>query len=147
MAYERRLMAGKAGPVAPAFALAVCLLAGLFLAVPAAFSQDDVMTLDAKAFATPERPSVSFPHGAHAAAFDCTACHHKYEKSANFWSPGDETSCAACHRADDTGKLGLRRAWHALCLGCHQEKGVTSPNAPVMCGQCHREPAKERAAS
>jgi len=146
MAYTRRGTAAAAGRTGSIRSVpAVCALAGLlvglfFLAAPAAFSQDDVMRLDGAAFGKPERPAVSFSHAAHAATFDCTACHHVYEKGANVWEPGLETSCAACHKADDSGRLGLRRAWHRLCLGCHQSVGAGSPGAPVMCGQCHREP-------
>lgn len=118
-------------------ALALC--GSVFLAAPAAFSQDDVLRLTGQAFAAPQRPAVSFPHAAHAQTLDCTACHHLYEKGKNVWEPGMETSCAACHKADDTGRLGLRRAWHGLCIGCHEQSAARFPRAPVMCGQCHRE--------
>ena len=92
---------------------------------------------------TSERPPVGFPHDVHAIALDSTAL--------------DSVSCDVCHDRDDKKRVvprfkhvgtvsdleELGDAYHAGCLGCHEERvAAGQPSGPVGCGECHaRAPA------
>lgn len=99
-------------------------------------AQSDTLFLADPAFSERQRPGVLFNHSEHM-IFDCTDCHHVYENGRNVWEYGMETTCSACHEPDDRGGLGLRRAWHGQCLGCHEKQGALGKSVPVMCGGCH----------
>ena len=85
---------------------------------------------------------VRFSHGYHIGLVkSCPSCHHHSE--------ADRTpSCGSCHDnmtvyrylgADRKTGLGLKAAYHGLCVGCH-EKG----RGPVACGSCHAGKAEKR---
>lgn len=97
---------------------------------------------------SPSRMTVSFPHPAHSALYDCRTCHHKFDaKKQNVWTSADEVRCASCHEADvpvpgqkasGAKPKSLRSAYHAMCIGCHQaDPKARQAAAPVMCNQCH----------
>lgn len=85
---------------------------------------------------------VEFSHAEHAEiADDCTTCHHHSEE-------GTTPSCRECHEPISvyhyksamrkTG-LGLKGAYHAQCMGCHQE----SESGPTGCTECHERKGKQ----
>lgn len=113
----------------------------LFLLVEtfAAFSQEDIETVNDSAFAKLTRPTVAFFHDAHnemAAIEECNVCHHMFEDgklSNDDGSIGME--CSECHYKEAKSSIpDLIRAYHLQCSGCH----LKQKNAPVMCGECHR---------
>lgn len=75
----------------------------------------------------PVSPS-AFVHELHWQVEDCTGCHHKQ-------ATGD-LRCVSCHRLEpDPERLsvvGLKGAYHGLCLRCHGETGSVA-----SCGTCH----------
>lgn len=85
---------------------------------------------------------VRFSHGSHVDALhDCAVCHHH--------SKGNGTAaCNGCHEAEmvytykgserKTG-LGLKGAYHVLCVGCHKKSG-----GPVSCDACHDRRAQKQ---
>ncbi|NJB69399.1 hypothetical protein GGQ74_003101 [Desulfobaculum xiamenense] len=90
---------------------------------------------------TPTKPPVVFPHLRHE-ALDCTACHHKWDKTA------DIVKCknSGCHDQfpDKKSDRSHYRAYHAQgkqsCLGCHKEmKKEKAATGPVVCKECHKE--------
>lgn len=82
----------------------------LLLAVAAApLFAADMVTMEAK------NGNVTFNHKAHSESMDCQSCHKDQ---------------------DTPSKLELDKdAAHALCKGCHQEKG----GGPTKCGECHKK--------
>ncbi len=95
--------------------------------------------------------AVRFMHKAHASRLDgnCSLCHHKVQRhkgdrigEALEFSDMDErkpASCVACHQypneADAPDRPGLKGAYHAQCIGCHEQE--KSENAPTDCTGCH----------
>lgn len=85
---------------------------------------------------------VTFSHGKHIDTIsDCASCHHHSE--------GNSTpACNVCHETatiykykgpDRKTALGLKGAYHVLCVGCHK-KG----NGPTKCGECHIRKARKQ---
>lgn len=76
---------------------------------------------------------VEFNHGAHVGYVgDCSRCHHFTQ---------EPVKCATCHEVVNVytykgskrgSGIGLKGAYHRLCLGCHKEMG-----GPVGCEDCH----------
>ena len=72
------------------------------------------------------RQPVTFTHMNHMTIENvaCTACHHRFENGKNILNPDELTeknefiSCNNCH----TGKTNLEKAYHQLCIGCHDAK-------------------------
>lgn len=115
-----------------------------FMVATCVYAQEEVLKLEHKAFEKRQRPGVIFSHGKHFEAIDCMACHHFYVSGENVWDESRETNCAACHGLEDEGKkMGLMRAFHENCVGCHREtKAAAGQTLPVMCGECHVWPEK-----
>ena len=63
----------------------------------------------------------------------CTGCHHN--SPASVMPP----RCASCHGIlpEPDGRPGLKGAYHAQCIGCHQEMGIEKPVA-TDCISCHK---------
>jgi len=65
----------------------------------------------------------------------CSGCHHN--------SPSSVTppKCASCHGVlpapEPDGRPGLKGAYHAQCIGCHQKMGIEKP-AATDCISCHK---------
>ncbi|MBT8338400.1 MAG: cytochrome c3 family protein [Desulfatitalea sp.] len=120
--------------------LAAALISLTTVMVPpsSSLAQEDMPTVDNRAFVRPVRPPALFDHDVHnekAGVDDCAVCHHVY---ANGNLQPEDTSedapCAACH--DPAGKdnpFSLRRAFHLRCKGCHLDRKA----GPVMCAACH----------
>jgi hypothetical protein len=104
-----------------------------------AYSQEDMVVINADAFNSPQRPPAVFLHDEHnetAEIEDCNQCHHVYDDEGRLIE--DESSedqlCSDCHESKTSGRrLSLMKAFHNNCQGCHQKRN----NGPVMCGQCH----------
>jgi hypothetical protein len=98
-------------------------------------------TIYLKALSKTYQP-VRFSHGYHIGlAKNCPPCHHHNEA-------GGTPPCGSCHEnttiyrykgADRKTGLGLKAAYHGLCVGCH-EKG----KGPTACSACHGEKADKR---
>lgn len=82
-----------------------------------------------------------FTHGRHIDTVgDCASCHHQMEGS-------KVSRCKECHEAAPVYKykgqerktdLGLKGAYHGLCVGCHKES-----SGPVGCVECHKKQVKK----
>ena len=116
----------------------IIALAGL-LVWAVAWAQEDMVTVEPDAFNNPQRTASVFRHDEHneaAAIEDCAVCHHLYENGKLVEDGSSEDQrCSDCHQLEAQGRqLGLMRAFHTNCKGCHLEKNA----GPVMCGECHR---------
>lgn len=102
-------------------------------------AQEDISRVADSAFPTPMRPPVVFYHDAHnekAGIDDCAACHHVYENGRQL--AVDDSSgmeCSECHLEKDPAAIGLIRAYHRQCGGCHAARKA----GPVMCADCHKK--------
>jgi len=105
--------------------------------------------------------AVQFDHAAHVdiVGNDCSRCHHhttgmptsnkRCQPCHANSGPSDEVACRDCHAANrysaenvqriagngeryHTDHLGLKGAYHRLCMGCHAGEG-----APTGCTDCH----------
>lgn len=107
------------------------------------WAQPENMVLNNReVFTKIERPSVTFPHERHMDKFDCLTCHHRYESGKNVLDEDEleegnaHIRCANCHNPN--ARLGLRHAYHRLCIGCHTKMGKAGEKTgPRMCGGCH----------
>lgn len=70
----------------------------------------------------------AFVHEQHWEVEDCTGCHNRRATT--------DLRCVSCHTAEpDPDRLeliGLKGAYHGLCLSCHGEEGGDG-----SCGLCH----------
>lgn len=133
----------------PKLKILVLMSVMALLAAGAAWSQDEVMTLDTKDLGPHQRPLVVFNHEAHSQNIECQTCHHDYDEYLNN-NFEDGAPCAKCHRPRATAqnRVPLRLAFHRECKGCHSalmERGT--PAGPVMCGQCHLRGGKKKTAA
>jgi hypothetical protein len=113
---------------------------------PASSSDLDVVIINNKDYKSKRRGPVSFTHLKHAKNYgiSCWTCHHEYEDSTNVWVPWSETpKCSDCH---DPGKgegkmVGLQKAYHVECRGCHQTlKDQGKKTGPYRgCFGCHEK--------
>jgi hypothetical protein len=75
----------------------------------------------------PVKPS-AFVHELHWQVEDCTGCHHRPATS--------DLRCGSCHAVEPDPKqlavIGLKGAYHGLCLRCHGETG-----SDASCALCH----------
>jgi hypothetical protein len=122
--------------------LAVALT--LALSAPLVLGQEDIMNISSAQQGLKDRPPVSFGHARHAEIYECTACHHEYDKfMAN--QGGGEAKCSECHQPSATADnpTPLTLAFHQGCKGCHLKLiEVKAPKTgPIMCGDCHRRGA------
>jgi hypothetical protein len=118
--------------------LTVLLLTMFFLA--AAYSQEEMETVDSSAFLNPERVASVFKHDVHneAAEIDeCNECHHVYEDGVKLEGESSEDmTCSECHEVEVSEEQpALMQAFHANCKGCH----LSEKKGPIMCGECHRK--------
>lgn len=72
--------------------------------------------------------AAAFVHELHWEVEDCTGCHHRPATT--------DLRCVSCHaiepRPERLALIGLKGAYHGLCLRCHQVSG-----AGATCGPCH----------
>jgi Class III cytochrome C family len=119
--------------------LLTVLLLTVFLLV-AAYSQEEMETVDSSVFLNPERVASVFKHEAHneAAEIDeCNECHHVYEDGVKLEDESSEDmACSECHEIDVSEEQpALMQAFHMNCKGCH----LSEKKGPIMCGECHRK--------
>jgi len=106
----------------------------------AAFSQENIKTVNDSAFKKRTRPQVAFSHDAHnekALIDECNVCHHMFENG----KPLDDDDsigmeCSECHYSKTQDAVAdLIRVYHLQCSGCHLQQ----KSGPVVCGECHRK--------
>jgi hypothetical protein len=124
------------------FKTSILILAGLFLGLSFAFSQEDEFVLHHKEIGKHQRPLVRFDHERHLEIIDCNRCHHDYDENGNNTAE-DGQSCSVCHSRFESQEnpIPLIKAFHIKCKGCHEERisrGKTS--GPILCGTCHKMP-------
>ncbi|MFH2125848.1 MAG: cytochrome c3 family protein [Pseudomonadota bacterium] len=122
--------------------LAVAL--ALALCAPMVLGQEEVMTISSAEQGLTDRPPVVFSHGKHSEIYECTTCHHEYDKfMAN--KGGGEAKCSECHQPSATAKnpTPFTLAFHQGCKGCHLKliEMKAPKTGPIMCGDCHRKGA------
>ena len=109
------------------------------LSFVSAYSQEEMVVINADAFENPRRPPAVFRHDEHnelAKIEECNVCHHVYDENGRLVE--DESSedqrCADCHELEASGRQpALMKAFHTNCKGCHKDQN----DGPTMCGQCH----------
>ena len=109
--------------------------------IMAAYSQEDMRTVENSGFKNPARSAAAFLHEEHnekAGLEECNACHHVYDKKGML--KADESSedqkCSDCHGLETSGRQpSLMSAFHKNCKGCHMEKKA----GPILCGECHKK--------
>ena len=104
-----------------------------------ALSQESVTHVRDTFFVQPTRPPVVFHHDEHnenAQIEECHRCHHVYtDGRLSKEDSSEDQECSECHLSD--GRLGVIRAYHQNCRGCHLERQA----GPVTCAGCHpKEP-------
>lgn len=119
--------------------LLTVLLLTVFLLV-AAYSQEEMISVDNSVFPNPQRAASVFNHEAHneAAEIDeCNECHHVYEDGVKLEDESSEDRlCSDCHEIEVSGQQpSLMQAFHANCKGCH----LSEKKGPILCGECHRK--------
>ncbi|OGP53080.1 MAG: hypothetical protein A2Y65_11885 [Deltaproteobacteria bacterium RBG_13_52_11] len=97
-------------------------------------AQPDKVTIDNK-YPNKLKGPVPLSHKLHASTVACTKCHHTWKKEER----QTPQKCAECHKADDTGEKGLKRAYHKQCQDCHKdlEKQGKKTGPTVKCSGCH----------
>ncbi len=104
------------------------------------YSQDDIVSLQDKAFQDSQRPAAVFVHNQHnekAKIEECNACHHVYKGGNKIKDESSEgQACSECHKVkEESPARSLMKAYHDLCNGCHKK----SNKGPITCGECHRK--------
>lgn len=115
------------------FMIAVAFLAGGILSI--AIAQPDKVTIDNK-YPKDLKSPVTFSHKGHADQIACTECHHTWKKEES----KTPQKCAECHKADDMGEKGAKKAYHKQCwTGCHKDlEAQGKPTGPTKkCSECH----------
>lgn len=115
-------------------AVVAAFLAGGLLSI--AIAQSDMIKIENKYPKRLKNP-VTLDHKKHAVTnkIACTECHHTWKKEER----KIPQKCAECHKAEDKGEKGLKRAYHKNCQGCHKElkKQAKSTGPTTKCSGCH----------
>jgi hypothetical protein len=132
------------------------ILLSLLFGISTAGAREEKMTIDNHdAYTEKHRAAVTFPHELHVGDLECLTCHHDYKEGKNILDDKKLTEdnpdirCAACH--DDNADIGLQRAYHSQCMGCHRQFRIHrycltcgkrvwlagSGLGPELCGECH----------
>ncbi len=115
-------------------------LAVLFGAVIAlAAGVTEVVTIDNQ-YTVKKKGPVVLSHKKHAVDYKvaCVECHHMWNQKKGT----QPKKCSTCHKEKKRGKvLGLMRAYHKNCMGCHRElKKQGKPTGPTTkCNDCHQK--------
>jgi hypothetical protein len=113
--------------------IAVAFLAGGILSL--ALAQPDSVVINDK-FPKKLKNPVTLSHKLHIdKGVACTDCHHTWKKEES----KTPQKCVECHKADDTGEKGLKRAYHSQCMDCHKNLAKQGkPTGPTTkCSGCH----------
>ncbi len=77
----------------------------------------------------------TFDHEVHSAdlGLECNECHHNYDEE----DGGEPQLCSDCHEpgVEDDFMMGRTQAFHAQCIGCHEDSDVTPGQDD--CASCH----------
>ena len=77
----------------------------------------------------------NFDHEGHSMDYglSCNDCHHNYYEE----DGGEPELCSDCHEpgVEDDFMMGRTQAFHAQCIGCHEDSGVTPGQDD--CASCH----------
>jgi hypothetical protein len=113
---------------------------------PADLGPEDNLVLAGDGQDLAANPAVGFNHFSHASSraykIACERCHHT----------GDPVQCTECHqpiaKRTDEGQVVPKgkRAFHRLCLGCHEALVDSDPSSPAPgeCAGCHSETGPKR---
>jgi hypothetical protein len=122
-------------------ALSILAVGALAVAASALLvSAEDVIMIDDCAN---KKSPVSFPHEAHKALAECSACHHTQEGLAE---GGEAEPCASCHNEPEDAatpkcsEMSLsKNHYHINCIKCHKDavKENAESKAPTKCDGCH----------
>ncbi len=93
---------------------------------------------------TPERGAVTFTHGTHAAAMECSSCHHESKPEKPMDQPRQK--CSSCHldEAVPPMKTNRKLAFHntaereGTCFTCHKKEAAAGKTTPAACADCHK---------
>ena len=111
----------------------------LLIGTIAAFSQEDIETVNDSAFTKLTRPPVAFFHDEHnerAEIEDCNVCHHMFEDGERLEDDSIGMECSECHYLKTQDAVAdLIRVYHLQCSRCHLKK----KEGPIICGECHRK--------
>ena len=118
--------------------VAVAFVAGGIISI--ALAQSDNVTIDNQYPKKLKKP-VTLSHKAHADRIACTECHHTWKKE----ECDTPQKCAECHKAEDKGEQGLKRAYHQQCKDCHKdlERQGKKTGPTKKCSGCHPSKAKK----
>ncbi len=77
---------------------------------------------------------MTFAHSDHAKQA-CIDCHHNYSDNTG------SGPCLVCHQTEPEIAVNLEQQFHALCMGCHEEKQLAGEKyGPLRrCLDCHQE--------
>ncbi len=118
----------------------ILILAGLFLSISFAFSQEDEFVINHEEIGQHQRPLVRLNHERHSEIIDCKRCHHDYDENGNNMEE-DGRSCSGCHGKVESKEnpVSLMKAFHIQCKCCHEKRISRGKiSGPVMCGACHK---------
>ena len=96
---------------------------------------------NATAYRNKGRPAVYFSHENHMDAYECLRCHHDFKNGKNVLNEtglkeNGAVGCANCHL--DTPSIGLKKAYHRQCIGCHRLLDKRQADTlPLTCQDCH----------
>lgn len=113
--------------------LVMGFLAGGFATI--VFAQPDALKIENKYTKRLKTP-VTLNHKKHAVTIACVECHHEWKKEKG----KEPEKCAKCHQEKGEGKeLGLKKAYHTTCQGCHKTLTAQDKKAgpTVKCVDCH----------
>ena len=121
--------------------VAVIFVVGGIVALSLAGAPEKI-TIEHKYTARKKAPVV-LSHKKHAEEYkvSCTECHHKWDKE----KEKQPKRCSDCHKEKKEGKkLGLKRAFHKSCQGCHKELAKQGKKAgpTTKCSGCHPKKKK-----
>lgn len=96
---------------------------------------------DRSLFKNLSRGDVVFPHDRHYEwGIGCLSCHHSDARGDNVLTIEElkpESAAAHCSSCHISGR-DMERAYHHLCITCHQDMSRNSiSSGPVTCGRCH----------
>ncbi|MDA8138166.1 MAG: cytochrome c3 family protein [Desulfobacteraceae bacterium] len=121
-----------------AIMLLIILMAVGWAAAPC-LAQEKMHVVDNAIFPDTRCSPALFDHDGHnekAGIDDCGVCHHVYQNGRKSEvETSEDSACVECHalKAGADNPIGLRRAFHLRCIGCHQIGEV----GPLMCAECH----------
>ena len=117
----------------------MALVFGVLVSIAIAANVPETVKIEHQ-YTKKKKGPVVLSHKKHAEDYKiaCTECHHKWKKE----EAKQPKKYSDCHKEKKEGKtLGLKRAFHKNCMGCHKElKKQGKPTGPTTkCSQCHQK--------